>query len=543
MKKREELQVNVAGLRRNIKNLAHNYSDAQVKVREATSNDHWGPNSTLMSEIADLTYNVVAFTEIMQMIWKRLNDHGRNWRHVYKALLLLEYLIKTGSEKVAQQCKENIYAIRTLRDFQHFEDGKDPGLNVREKAKQLVLLLMDDEKLRNERIRAFKAKERFAQSATAFGSDTTSGKETWSSCSTSNNTPTKVEMECARPQTAGEEELQLQLALAMSREEAEQEEQKRKSDDVRLQLALSQSEKEFKHVQHVPSAQQSHINDLLEIDALVMNPRPPLVDPWGSIISAPTTVAPSIPKTQSDPWNTSSPLSSPLSVPSHSATPITSTSSDPWMPVTNNQMQFRKTDDPWSVNNVENTSSPSPPNLPARPVDPWAPIPSSGTSSKTNEDHEFSTIINRSTPFNNQNGAGTSVSPDPFDLTSLENGLSNSPVPRSNSRNATNSPHIDTTKKTPQAFLGENSSLVNLDNLITTPAVPPLPAIATQKTGVSNTNPFGNVVGSSTLFNKSAAIHGNMNAFQGDPFQPIQARSSSNALPQPLLPQPNPFLS
>lgn len=53
-----------------------------------------------MSEIADLTYNVVAFTEIMQMIWKRLNDHGRNWRHVYKALLLLEYLIKTGSEKV-----------------------------------------------------------------------------------------------------------------------------------------------------------------------------------------------------------------------------------------------------------------------------------------------------------------------------------------------------------------------------------------------------------------------------------------------------------
>jgi len=53
-----------------------------------------------MSEIADLTYNVVAFSEIMQMIWKRLNDHGKNWRHVYKSLVLLEYLIKTGSEKV-----------------------------------------------------------------------------------------------------------------------------------------------------------------------------------------------------------------------------------------------------------------------------------------------------------------------------------------------------------------------------------------------------------------------------------------------------------
>ena len=54
-----------------------------------------------MSEIADLTYNVVAFSEIMQMIWKRLNDHGKNWRHVYKSLVLLEYLIKTGSEKVS----------------------------------------------------------------------------------------------------------------------------------------------------------------------------------------------------------------------------------------------------------------------------------------------------------------------------------------------------------------------------------------------------------------------------------------------------------
>lgn len=84
-------------------------------MRKATSNDPWGPSSTLMAEIADLTYNVVAFTEIMQMLWKRLNDHGKNWRHVYKALVLLEYLIKTGTEKVAQQCKENIFAIQTLK--------------------------------------------------------------------------------------------------------------------------------------------------------------------------------------------------------------------------------------------------------------------------------------------------------------------------------------------------------------------------------------------------------------------------------------------
>jgi len=160
-------------IRRTLKNVVKNYSDAQIKVREATSNDPWGPSSTLMSEIADLTYNVVAFTEIMQMVWKRLNDHGKNWRHVYKALVLLDYLIKTGSEKVAQQCKENIFTIQTLKDFQYVEDGKDHGMNVRERAKQLVSLLKDDERLKNERAKALKAKERFAQNAMGVGSGTT----------------------------------------------------------------------------------------------------------------------------------------------------------------------------------------------------------------------------------------------------------------------------------------------------------------------------------------------------------------------------------
>ena len=157
-------------IRRTVKNVIKNYTDAQVKVREATSNDPWGPSSTLMSEIADLTYNVVAYTEIMPMIWKRLNDSGKNWRHVYKTLVLLDYIIKTGSDKVTQQCRENIFAIQTLKDFQYVEEGKDHGMSVREKAKALVNLLKDEERLRNERAKALKAKERFAQNSVGIGS-------------------------------------------------------------------------------------------------------------------------------------------------------------------------------------------------------------------------------------------------------------------------------------------------------------------------------------------------------------------------------------
>ena len=56
-------------------------------------------------------------------------------------------------------------------DFQYMEGHKDQGLNVREKAKQLVALLKDDERLKNERARALKAKERSAQCLSGFGSD------------------------------------------------------------------------------------------------------------------------------------------------------------------------------------------------------------------------------------------------------------------------------------------------------------------------------------------------------------------------------------
>ena len=51
------------------------------------------------------------------------------------------------------------------------EENKDLGLNVREKSKQLVALLTDEEKFKSERARALKAKERFSQSIVALGSE------------------------------------------------------------------------------------------------------------------------------------------------------------------------------------------------------------------------------------------------------------------------------------------------------------------------------------------------------------------------------------
>ncbi|KZV65737.1 ENTH-domain-containing protein [Peniophora sp. CONT] len=140
------------GALRVAKNYTKGYSDVQAKVREATSNDAWGPSGTQMNEIAQMSYNQNDFVEIMEMLDKRLNDKGKNWRHVFKSLTVLDYLLHAGSENVVIYFRDNIYIIKTLKEFQFVDEfGKDQGANVRQKAKDITNLLQDDARLRQER--------------------------------------------------------------------------------------------------------------------------------------------------------------------------------------------------------------------------------------------------------------------------------------------------------------------------------------------------------------------------------------------------------
>jgi hypothetical protein len=62
------------------------------------------------------------------MLDKRLNDKGKNWRHVRKSLQVLDYCLHEGSELVVTWARKNIYIIKTLREFQYVdEDSRDVG--------------------------------------------------------------------------------------------------------------------------------------------------------------------------------------------------------------------------------------------------------------------------------------------------------------------------------------------------------------------------------------------------------------------------------
>ncbi|XP_060642761.2 epsin-2 [Anolis sagrei] len=469
--------MTTSSIRRQMKNIVNNYSEAEIKVREATSNDPWGPSSSLMTEIADLTYNVVAFSEIMSMIWKRLNDHGKNWRHVYKALTLLDYLIKTGSERVAQQCKENIFAIQTLKDFQYIDrDGKDQGINVREKSKQLVSLLKDDERLKAERAQALKTKERMAQVATGVGSNqitfgrgssqpnlSTSyseqeyGKSGGSPASYHGSTSPRVssELEQARPQTSGEEELQLQLALAMSREVAEQEERLRRGDDLRLQMALEESRRDT--VKIPKRKERTTLLDLM--DTLPSSaPTTQKAEPWGPHPAA---------ANPTDPWG---------------GPAAASTVSDPWQSF---GAKPAASVDPWGASSVSASSSSSSAQPPPKNADPWAPSQPSSVASKADPWGPPNNSISASGSqsfdlFSNLNGTikddfsefdslRTAKKQDSSSTLSAQNSGTTSPDLFESQPSSSASGKQSVARKTPESFLGPNAALVNLDSLVSKP--------------------------------------------------------------------------
>jgi epsin len=65
---------------------------------------------------------------------------------------VLDYCLHAGSENVVIYFRDNIYIIKTLKEFQYVdEEGKDQGANVRQKAKDITNLLTDEGRLREER--------------------------------------------------------------------------------------------------------------------------------------------------------------------------------------------------------------------------------------------------------------------------------------------------------------------------------------------------------------------------------------------------------
>ncbi|CAO3631785.1 unnamed protein product [Cunninghamella echinulata] len=247
---------------RSLKNYAKGFSEAQIKVRKATSNDAWGPSGKLMNEIAQLTNKPHDFIEIMDMIDKRLNDKGKNWRHVFKALLLLDYCLHVGSENVVSYAKENLYVIKTLKEFQHIDEtGNDVGANVRQKANDIVNLLQETNRLKEQRKRRKEMRDKMTNVSDYINEVATIMND--DNINVANNDDNEDGTDYYS---------ELKFALKESKRLAAEEEQKRKQgEDDDIAIAIKLSEQANLKNDKTQSQQQQHIENGLRFSA-IFNP-------------------------------------------------------------------------------------------------------------------------------------------------------------------------------------------------------------------------------------------------------------------------------
>lgn len=115
----------------------------------------------------------------MPMIYKRFTEKSaEEWRQIYKSLQLMEYLVKNGSERVIDDARSHLSLLKMLRQFHYIdENGKDQGINVRNRSKELTDLLSDVDKIRQERKKAKQTKNKYGgvEGGAGLGSGPSSG--------------------------------------------------------------------------------------------------------------------------------------------------------------------------------------------------------------------------------------------------------------------------------------------------------------------------------------------------------------------------------
>ncbi|CAM0902986.1 unnamed protein product [Alopecurus aequalis] len=161
--------------------------ELEQKVLDATSDEPWGPHGSALSELAQATKKYSECQMVMGVLWARLAERDSNWRHVYKALTIIEYLIANGSDRAVDDILDHYSKISVLSSFEFVEpNGKDAGINVRKKVETLVGIINDKERIKAVREKAASNRDKYVglsstgssyrSSSASLGSNYSSGE-------------------------------------------------------------------------------------------------------------------------------------------------------------------------------------------------------------------------------------------------------------------------------------------------------------------------------------------------------------------------------
>lgn len=138
--------------------------DLEKDIILITSNDRDIPETSKLNLVAEATHKKEDGDVVMKKVWDRIAQKPKDWKIVFKVLNLIEKILRSGSERCIDEIRANKHILEGLLDFKYTNSHQiDCGVNVREKAKDLLEKLSNNEMLQSMRAEEARLKERMRQ--------------------------------------------------------------------------------------------------------------------------------------------------------------------------------------------------------------------------------------------------------------------------------------------------------------------------------------------------------------------------------------------
>jgi epsin len=89
-------------------------SPLERDLTEAMNNENWGASNSLLHSIAERSFDTDDAAVIMKAVWESISASGREWRRLYKTLVLIDILLKHGSTRCVAEIRDETFKIRLL---------------------------------------------------------------------------------------------------------------------------------------------------------------------------------------------------------------------------------------------------------------------------------------------------------------------------------------------------------------------------------------------------------------------------------------------
>lgn len=134
---------------RSIRNIPH--SGLEVKLRDLTSNDPYGPSGTDLNEVATLTFKLDKLKEVVKLLNKRISPKKNTALQILKSLTIIQYCLQVGSLEFVSYYRVHWELIDRLRDYDYLNKRDSNVVNVRKRSRYVLKLIRDDSLLASKR--------------------------------------------------------------------------------------------------------------------------------------------------------------------------------------------------------------------------------------------------------------------------------------------------------------------------------------------------------------------------------------------------------